>query len=292
MTITDVVLRDGLQDEPVFVPVERRAHIAETLVRAGVRNIEAVSFVSPTRVPQMAGAEELVGLLRTMPNAAAVRFSGLALNGRGAARAIDAGLQEVHVAMSASRAHSKANAGSDVEELLGNLRTVVSAHPEVTFTAGISTSFICPFEGDIPADRVVELAAAFLELGIRQIGLADTLGTATTDHVMTTVDTVLSAVPEVELSLHLHDAAGQALATVDAAIERGITRFDAATGGYGGCPFAPGAHGNIATEDLIGHLHARGIHTGIDEHLLDEAVRTIHREIASAAPLVPEHGET
>lgn len=291
VTINDVVLRDGLQDEPVVVAVAGRASIAQALIRAGIRDIEAVSFVSPRRVPQMAGAEEFVELLRGMPGTGPVRVSGLALNGRGAARAVEAGLQEIHVGMSASRAHSKANAGSDVDELLGGLHAVVSAHPEVTFCAGIATSFVCPFEGDIPAGRVVELAASFLELGIRRIALADTLGTATTGHVMATLDAVQNALPDVELSLHLHNAAGQALHTVDAAIERGITRFDAATGGYGGCPFAPGAHGNIATEDLVRHLHARGIHTGIDEHLLDEAVGTIRRELASAAPLASEYLE-
>ncbi len=280
MTITDVVLRDGLQDEPAVVPVADRVAIAEALVAAGLRHLEAGSFVNPAKVPQMAGAEDLVAAL---PHQDSVRYTFLALNARGVRRAVAAGARDVLVVASASSGHSRANAGRDSDAALDDLARAVTEHPGTAFRAGISTAFVCPFDGAVAPDRLVAVARRFAVMGIRRIGLADTLGTATPDQVITSLARVRDALPGIELSLHLHNAHGQALSTVDAAIEAGVTRFDSAAGGYGGCPFAPGAHGNIATEDLVAHLHARGIPTGIDEDVLSTAVATV-REALRRAP--------
>ncbi|WP_020418042.1 hydroxymethylglutaryl-CoA lyase [Amycolatopsis sp. ATCC 39116] len=280
VTITDVVLRDGLQDEPAVVPVADRVAIAEALVAAGLRHLEAGSFVNPAKVPQMAGAEDLVAAL---PHQDSVRYTFLALNARGVRRAVAAGARDVLVVASASSGHSRANAGRDSDAALDDLARAVTEHPGTAFRAGISTAFVCPFDGAVAPDRLVAVARRFAVMGIRRIGLADTLGTATPDQVITSLARVRDALPGIELSLHLHNAHGQALSTVDAAIEAGVTRFDSAAGGYGGCPFAPGAHGNIATEDLVAHLHARGIPTGIDEDVLSTAVATV-REALRRAP--------
>ncbi|MFD4197620.1 hydroxymethylglutaryl-CoA lyase [Amycolatopsis thermoflava] len=280
VTITDVVLRDGLQDEPAVVPVADRVAIAEALVAAGLRHLEAGSFVNPAKVPQMAGAEDLVAAL---PHQDSVHYTFLALNARGVRRAVAAGARDVLVVASASSGHSRANAGRDSDAALDDLARAVAEHPGTAFRAGISTAFVCPFDGAVTPDRLVAVTRRFAAMGIRRIGLADTLGTATPDQVMTSLAHVRDALPDVELSLHLHNAHGQALSTVDAAIEAGVTRFDSAAGGYGGCPFAPGAHGNIATEDLVAHLHARGIPTGIDEDVLSTAVATV-RDALRRAP--------
>lgn len=280
MTITDVVLRDGLQDEAAVVPVADRVAIAEALVAAGLRHLEAGSFVNPAKVPQMAGAEDLVAAL---PHQDSVRYTFLALNARGVRRAGAAGARDVLVVASASSGHSRANAGRDSDAALDDLARAAAEHPGTAFRAGISTAFVCPFDGAVAPDRLVAVARRFAAMGIRRIGLADTLGTAPSDQVMTSLAHVRDALPDVELSLHLHNAHGQALSTVDAAIEAGVTLFDSAAGGYGGCPFAPGAHGNIATEDLVAHLHARGIPTGIDEDVLSTAVATV-RDALRRAP--------
>lgn len=283
VTMTEVVLRDGLQDEPVVVGVADRIAIAEALADSGIRHIEAGSFVNPARVPQMAGAGELAAAL---PRADEVRYSFLALNGRGVRRAVEAGAGNVLVVASASGGHSRANAGRDVDAAIEDVARAVDENPGTSFIAGVSTAFVCPFDGDVPADRLVSVAERFAAMGVRRIGLADTLGTATTDHVVRSLAAVRDALPEVELSLHLHNAHGQALRTVDAAIELGVVHFDSATGGYGGCPFAPGAHGNIATEDLVAHLHSRGIPTGIDETALARASELLERALARAVPVV------
>jgi hydroxymethylglutaryl-CoA lyase len=282
VTITEVVLRDGFQDEPVFVPVPDRIAVAEALVAAGVTSIEAASFVNPRRVPQMAGAEELVAAL---PSAPGVRYSAIALNAKGVERAVAAGVTDIGLVTSASQAHSRANAGRTVDDALADLGGVVAAHPDVTFIGGISTAFVCPFEGEIPPETLLAVARSFAAIGVAQIGLADTVGTATPYQVARALDLLRAELPEADFRLHLHNAHGQALQSIDAAFERGITRFDSAAGGYGGCPYAPGAHGNIATEELVAHLHAAGVSTGIDEAALAEAVALVKDVLARAEPL-------
>lgn len=281
--ITDVFLRDGLQDEDVVVATGDKLAVAEALVSAGLTRLEVASFVSPQKVPQMADAAEV---LAGLPRSEQVTYTALALNGRGIARAVAAGATDVQVVASASQAHSSANAGRRTEDALGSLAAEVARYPQVHFSAGISTAFTCPFEGEIDPAHLLRVVRAFQAMGITDIGLADTLGTSPTDQVVAVVRHVQDAEPDLTYSLHLHNAHGQALDTVTAAMEHlGITRFDSALGGYGGCPFAPGAHGNIATEQLVAHLHGAGHDTGVDEDRLAEAVR-LARETVAHSPAV------
>ncbi len=285
ITINDVLLRDGLQDEPVFVELADRIRIAEALLGSGLRHLEVASFVNPVRVPQMAGAEELVVALPDHPGA---RYSAIALNARGADRAIAAGVRDIVLVVSASTGHSKANAGRDTEAALAEMAAVGARFTDVRFAAAVSTAFVCPFDGEIPADRLVRVASAFDAIGLTHLTLADTLGIAEPDHVTRSLVAVREALPDTELALHLHDAHGRALATVDAALDLGVTRFDSATGGYGGCPFAPGAHGNLATETLVAHLENRGVATGINLDRVHRAAELIRNILAAAAPLQPQ----
>jgi hydroxymethylglutaryl-CoA lyase len=278
--ITDVFLRDGLQDESVIVSTAHKLEIAEALIAAGIRRIEAASFVNPKRVPQMADAAEVIS---SLPVAADVTYTSLALNGRGIERAIDAGATDIAVVTSASQAHSNANAGQAIEDALASLASAVARFPETRFVAGISTAFTCPFEGSIDPDYLLRVVRAFKDMGINDVGLADTLGTTATEQVMASMKHVRQAEPDLTYYLHLHNAQGQALATASAAVDSGIVRFDAALGGYGGCPFAPGAHGNIATEELVRHLHDAGHETGIDEERLADAVR-LARDVVAHSP--------
>jgi hydroxymethylglutaryl-CoA lyase len=278
--ITDVFLRDGLQDEPVIVSTAHKLEIAEALVAAGLKRIEAASFVNPKRVPQMADATDIIS---TLPVVQGVTFTSLALNGKGIERAVEAGATDIQVVTSASQAHSNANAGQAVEEALAGIGEAVSRYPEIRFFAGISTAFTCPFEGSVDPGYLLRVVRAFKDMGISDVGLADTLGTTPTEKVMASMHTVRDAEPDLTYYLHLHNAHGQALATASAAVDTGVVRFDAALGGYGGCPFAPGAHGNIATEDLVRHLHGSGHETGADEDRLADAVR-LARDVIMHSP--------
>jgi hydroxymethylglutaryl-CoA lyase len=278
--ITDVFLRDGLQDEDVIVATADKLAVAEALVTAGVDRIEAGSFVNPKKVPQMADADAVFAGLAPIEG---VDYTGLALNGRGIDRAVAAGVRNVQVVTSASQAHSSANAGQGIEAAMASLGEEVSRYPETNFFAGISTAFTCPFEGEIDPRHLLRVVRAFKAMGIATIGLADTLGTTPTDRLMASLGYVREHEPDLEYYLHLHNAHGQALATATAAVDVGITNFDGALGGYGGCPFAPGAHGNVDTQELVRHLHAAGHDTGIDEDLLADAV-DLAREVVSRSP--------
>ncbi|PRA08262.1 hydroxymethylglutaryl-CoA lyase [Arthrobacter sp. MYb211] len=283
--ITDVFLRDGLQDEPVIVGTEDKLRVAEAIMDAGIRRLEVASFVNPARVPQMGDAAELFAGLKRRGS---VGYTALALNGKGITRAAAAGAREISVVTSASQAHSSANAGASIEEALASLSADVAKHPATRFVAGISTAFTCPFEGEIGAEHLLRVVRAFKSMGISNIGLADTLGTTAPGRLMDSVKYVQDHEPELTYYLHLHNAHGQALETVGLAVDAGITRFDAALGGYGGCPFAPGAAGNLSTGELVGYLHAQGHDTGIDESALAEATALAQTVVASAPALSPK----
>ncbi|WP_395400652.1 hydroxymethylglutaryl-CoA lyase [Arthrobacter sp. UC242_113] len=247
--ITDVFLRDGLQDEPVIVSTAHKLEIAEALVDAGLKRIEVASFVNPKRVPQMADAAEVVASLPTVPG---VTYTSLALNGRGIQRAVEAGATDIQVVTSASQTHSNANAGQAIEDALANLGAAVAGFPEIRFFAGISTAFTCPFEGAIDPAYLLRVVRAFTDMGITDVGLADTLGTTPSEQVMASLHHVRGAEPDITYYLHLHNAHSQALATASAAVETGVVRFDAALGGYGGCPFAPGRTATSPRRSLSG----------------------------------------
>ncbi|KOX06105.1 hydroxymethylglutaryl-CoA lyase [Streptomyces sp. NRRL B-1140] len=273
--VTDVVLRDGLQDEDAVVATRDKIAIAQALVDAGITTFEVASFVNPARVPQMADAGDVVDGTRGL----GARRLALALNAKGVHRAAASGVEVVEVVASASSGHSRANAGRDVDQAIDELAAAVAEHPGTAFIAGVSTAFVCPFDGPVPAARLVEVVARVAGIGVERVGLADTLGIATPEQVATSVAAVQQALPDVELGLHLHNAKDQALDTVDAALELGIRHFDSAVGGYGGCPFAPGAHGNLATEALVAHLHARGVHTGVDVSKLAGTAQLVQQSL-------------
>ncbi|MET9833365.1 hydroxymethylglutaryl-CoA lyase [Streptomyces sp. NPDC006385] len=279
--ITDVVLRDGLQDEDVVVSTTDKLAIAAALRDAGLTAIEVASFVNPARVPQMADAAEVVAGTGRL----GVRRLALALNGKGVRRAAASGVEVVEVVTSASAGHSRANAGRDVRQAIDELAAAVADHPGTSFVAGVSTAFVCPFDGPVPAEQLVDVVERIARIGVERVGLADTLGIAAPEYVAASVAAVQEALPGLELGLHLHNAKNQALDTVDAALELGIRHFDSAVGGYGGCPFAPGAHGNLATEALVNHLQARGVETGIDPRKLADAAQLVQQSLARGAML-------
>jgi hydroxymethylglutaryl-CoA lyase len=280
--LTDVVLRDGLQDEDVIVSTQDKRRIADALVAAGVRELEVASFVSAKKVPQMADAE---ALLATLPHLRDVRICAIALNPRGAQRAVGTRVDELRLVVSAGAGHSRANAGRDTEQALDEFAAVIPQLSGVTVTAAVSTAFNCPYDGPVSPHRLLSVVHRFHDAGVRQISLADTLGTATTEQVLRSLDTVRNALPDLQLGLHLHDGHGQALATVDAALRVGVRQFDSALGGLGGCPFAPGAHGNLATEALVAHLHRADIPTGITEAALTEAHHQLRDALQRGQPV-------
>lgn len=255
--------------------------IADALVAAGVRELEVASFVSAKKVPQMGDAEALLATLSYQPD---VRICAIALNPRGAQRAVGTRVDELRLVVSAGAGHSRANAGRDTEQALDEFAAAIPQLTGVTVTAAVSTAFNCPYDGPVSAHRLLSVVQRFHDAGVRQISLADTLGTAATEQVLRSLDTVRNALPDLQLGLHLHDGHGQALATVDAALRVGVRQFDSALGGLGGCPFAPGAHGNLATEALVAHLHRRDVPTGITEAALTDAHHQLRDALQRGAP--------
>ena len=261
ITICDVGPRDGLQNDPTILAPAVRAELVDRLAAAGLPRIEAVSFVNPARVPQMAGAEEVVAAIERVPG---VVYAGLALNDRGYDRLRETGLDEVHFAFAASAEFNQRNQGAPVEDSFQSaLRIVARAHEDgIRATVTIGTAFGCPFEGAIDPERVLELAARLVEGGADEIVLADTVGVG----VPRQVRQLVSAGVELgaPVGVHLHNTRSTGFANAYEAIASGASVLDASVGGIGGCPFAPRATGNISTEDLVYLLHGEGIETGID----------------------------
>lgn len=265
VTITEVVMRDGLQDLPVVVPTSQKVEMVDALIDAGLTNLEIGAFVSPDRVPQMADTSEL---LARVPRRADVRYSALAFTPRGAQRAVDGGVDEVRLVLSASEAHSKANTGRSVSDALQRcldaIDLIAGVRDGPTVVASIATAFVCPWEGLIESGRVVRLVASLRRAGVETVYLADTLGAANPAQLRSSLEAVQSGVPDVRLGLHLHDTYGMALACAWESLNVGVRLFDSALGGLGGCPFAPGAEGNAATEDLSGLFASVGMTSRVD----------------------------
>lgn len=269
--ILDTTLRDGLQIEKAIVPTETKVALAEKLIAAGLRQIEVGSFVNPKKVPQMADTDEL--LRRLQPHEAdGVDFFTLVFNLKGAQRAVDAGAKNIKLVLSASEGHSKANSDVSIAEAGERLMKAAEYARDQGLRFDITTavSFICPFDGITEADHLVEVLRPFVEAGSHGIGVADTIGNASPSLVRRNTSAVLEAFPGTPVNLHLHDTYNFGMANVAAALDLGIAHFDAAMGGLGGCPFAPGAAGNIGTDDLIHLLHREGVATGVDVEALVE----------------------
>lgn len=274
VTVVEVGPRDGLQNEAVQIPAAVKIAFVNALAAAGLPVVEIGAFVSPARVPQMAGTAEVARGITRVPG---TRYAALVPNLRGLAAAREAGIDEVAIFAAASETFSQRNIHQTVAQSL-------TAYAEVARDAiaqglrvrgYLSTAFGCPFEGDVPVTRVVDLCERLLALGVYEVAVSDTIGVATPGQVAGMVDAISSRVPRASLALHLHDTRGTALANVYAGLESGVTTFDAAAGGLGGCPFAPGAAGNLATEDLIYMLDGLGIETGVDLDRVVDASRLV-----------------
>ena len=264
VTITDVALRDGLQNHPRTVPTATKLALLDRLLDAGVRSMEVASVVHPRLVPQMADAEDV---LRGLPAAARADFLVLVPNPRGLERAIMAGVRHIRVVLSVSEGHSRSNTNRTVDEGIAQTREVVRRAREVpglSVTGALATVFVCPFDGVPPLRQVDRVVGALVRMGLTEISLSDTLGKADPAHVERVVAAMRSSYPDVAFGLHLHNTYGMGLANLAAGLGQGIEQFDAALGGIGGCPFAPGAAGNVATEDVVFMLDSMGVRTGID----------------------------
>jgi len=272
--VVEVGPRDGLQNEPAAVSVEARVALIEALADAGLASIECGSFVSPKKVPQMAGTE---AVFRTLKRVAGVRYSALVPNLQGLRKAVECEVDEVAVFVAASEDFSRANIDCSIEESLRRSVEVVKAAHEVDIPVRgyVSCVMGCPFAGPVAAADVVRVTEALDRMGCYEISLGDTIGIGTPLRVQRMLKEVADRVAIEKLAVHFHDTWGQALANIFASLELGIAAVDSAVAGLGGCPYAPGATGNVATEDLLYMLHGMGIETGIDIGRVAAAGRAI-----------------
>jgi hydroxymethylglutaryl-CoA lyase len=263
LIVQEVAPRDGLQIEPTWVPTDDKIALIDALSLAGFSRIEAGSFVSPKAIPALRDGHEVFTRIRRQPN---IIYVALIPNVKGAQRAVEAGADELNLVMSASQSHNLANMRMSCGQSLAGFAEIAAMVDEarVSLNGTVATAFGCPFEGAVEEDRVVAIVDRYLELGMGGITLADTTGMANPRQVARIVRRMLDRLPAAALTLHFHNTRGLGLANVLAAYEAGARRFDAALGGLGGCPFAPGASGNICTEDLVNMCEEMDIPTGID----------------------------
>jgi hydroxymethylglutaryl-CoA lyase len=283
VTMCEVGTRDGFQIEPDFIPTDVKVEVVDLLSAAGLPRIEVTSFVHPKAVPQLRDAEAVMARITRRPG---TRYAALVPNDKGAVRAVDAGVDAIHTVVSASESHNLANVNMTIADSLEKLRAVmqVAARADVHVGCGISTSFGCPFEGDVPVPQLERIVRRLVDMGARAIGLADTTGMANPRQVTRVLEHLMPRFPGIEWTLHTHDTRAMAIPNIMAAMECGVTNFDASIGGLGGCPFAPGASGNVCTEDLVHCLHAMGIRTGIDLDRLLAASRRVQGVVGRALP--------
>jgi hydroxymethylglutaryl-CoA lyase len=294
ITIVEVGPRDGLQNEKAVLEPAVRADLVRRLEAAGARRIEAVSFVHPKYVPQMAGAEEVMAALSSKdgPHAAGRSRIGLVLNGKGYDRALGASVDEVNVAMSVTDGFGLKNQGLSVDEQVQMLADIMAGRANAegapgaapSLSATLSCVWGCPFDGEVSTGRVADLVGRIAELGVEEIALADTIGVGDPWSVTRKVEAARKAAPGATLRLHFHDTRNTGLANAYAGVEAGVDVLDASVGGIGGCPFAPGATGNIATEDLVYMLERAGYSTGYDLDALITTARWIGEKIGRPTP--------
>lgn len=268
--IVEVGPRDGLQNEKVTLPTQAKVDFITALGDAGLRVIEAGAFVSPKWVPQMADTAEVYA---EIPKDPGVDYPVLVPNLRGLERAIDAGVKSISIFTAASDTFNKRNINMSIDESFDNYAPVVACalEEQMTVRGYVSTAFGCPYEGDVPPEKVLEVSARLLDLGCYEVSVGDTIGVGTPMQVQGVIGMLLQVIPASKLAMHFHDTRGTALANTLAALEMGIATFDASAGGLGGCPYAPGASGNLATEDLVYMLDAMHIETGVNLQRLVQA---------------------
>jgi|TARA_R100001143_G_C3359757_1_gene134757 hydroxymethylglutaryl-CoA lyase len=268
--IQEVSVRDGFQIEAKFVPTEQKIELINALSRTGLAKIEVTSFTSPKAIPNLADAEAVMSQIDRVPG---VVYAALVPNVRGCERALACNVDEINLFMSASRTHNLANIRMTPEQSLEQFQKVADfTGDKAMLNASVSTAFGCPFEGEVPADRVMDLIQRYVDMGIQGVSLCDTTGVANPTQVRELCERVRKRWPSLVLTLHFHDTRAMGLPNVMAALSAGVDRFDASLGGLGGCPYAPGASGNVCTEDMVHMLEAMGYDTGVAlEPLLDIA---------------------
>jgi hydroxymethylglutaryl-CoA lyase len=268
--IVEVGPRDGLQNEMAIIPTKQKIQFIQMLADAGLPVVEATSFVSPRAIPQLSDASEVMA---NLSRRVSTSYPVLVPNLRGMERALAAGVRAIAVFTAASESFTRHNINATIEESLAHFRPVIALAQQenVTIRGYISTVFGCPYEGKVEPQHVLYVAQALLEMGVDELSLGDTIGVATPNQVVDMIDLLVhdGTIPIRQLAVHFHDTRGTALANVLMALECGISIIDSSAGGFGGCPYAPGAAGNLATEDLLYMLHGMGIYTGVD---LDKVV--------------------
>ncbi len=283
VTVVEVGPRDGLQNERVTIPTPDKIAFVNRLSAANLPVIEVSAFVSPKWVPQMADAAEVfAGITR----ASAIRYTALVPNLAGLDRALAAGVSEIAVFAAATETFSRKNINQSIDESLSNYRQVCARAlgAGLRVRGYLSTAFGCPFEGDVAPGRVADVAARILDLGVFEVSVSDTIGIAHPGQVPRVLEAVLARLPADRVALHFHDTRGTALANVVTALPFGINTFDASAGGLGGCPYAPGAAGNLATEDLIYVLNGLGIETGVSLTAVTDASAFIEAKLDHRLP--------
>jgi hydroxymethylglutaryl-CoA lyase len=283
VSVYEVSPRDGLQNESALIPLASKLELVNALVAAGLRRIEVTSFVSPRWIPQLADASELSRLLDVHGG---VTFSALCPNATGFERARDAGLPEVAVFLSASESHNQRNTNKPIDRSLEVFEELVPVARDagMKVRAYVSTVWGCPYEGEVDPRRALEISRELLRWGVYQVSLGDTIGVGTPLQTRRICELFLADLAPEQIALHLHDTRGTALSNVLVGLELGVTTFDAAVAGLGGCPYAPGAAGNLATEDLVYMLHGMNIETGVDLPALIEAGRVAERIVGRPLP--------
>lgn len=287
--IVEVGPRDGLQNEKALIATPTKLDFIHKLADAGLRFIEVTSFVHPKAVPQLSDALEVVRGLHLREG---VHYSALVPNLKGLERALESGIREIAVFTATSSTFTKNNINMTLDESFEAFKPVLErANREGLFVRGyISTAFYCPFEGKIEKEAVLDVCQRLLDLGVHELSIGDTIGQAVPDDVRITLDYLLKSLPLEKIAMHFHDTNGLAIENVEASLDLGVSIFDSSAGGLGGCPYAPGASGNLSTDSLVHFLHRRGIETGIDEAKLAEASALIRKVVKNTDDLVSDIG--
>jgi hydroxymethylglutaryl-CoA lyase len=281
--IVEVGPRDGLQNESVTVPTDKKAEFINLLAASGLKEIEAASFVHPKWVPQLADADDLIPRLKEIGG---LRYSALVPNMRGLDRAIAAGIPRVAIFTAASETFNRKNINMGVDESIASYKPVVerALAAGISVRGYISTCFVCPFEGQVAKEKVERVAQSLFDLGVDEVSIGDTIGAATPKDVETTGSLLLSHFPVEKLAMHFHDTYGMALANIYQSLQMGFATFDSSAGGLGGCPYAPGASGNVATEDLLYLLDRLDIESGVSLAAVRRASQFIAKQLGRVLP--------
>jgi len=280
--IIDVTPRDGIQNEKKILDLETKLKLIDYAIKAGASRIEVTSFVNPKKVPQMADAKEVCERLPVNPDC---QYIGLALNDKGFERAVDAGLDEVNFVVVASDTFSQRNQGMESRtgiDLFNQLKSEVKTDARVGVT--IAAAFGCPFEGEMPLEQLLTVVKGVMQAEPFELAIADTIGVATPADIKERIDAIKQLYPDVPLRLHLHNTRNTGIANAWAAVEAGVQALDSSFGGVGGCPFAPRATGNIATEDLVYMLERAGVNTGVDLDISIEAAEFVEASLGKTIP--------